>query len=164
MMMEVKDDDDDISTTNFDEETCSNENEEEHMDLTNLTESFRVPILLSNVDIDTASASTRSIQQPQPQLLLPVAANILNEDYSYSHTISSFSLGNLEDCLREDTKSIKSISTNTYDDDDDDDDDNCNAELLNLEGLEKELAFELQNLENDASSESSNCATPNLER
>lgn len=73
-----------------------------------------------------------------------VSTSQKSDENSYTLTIPSFSLGDVDSFLREDTNSTQSVvgSHNTNEDDD------IAEELTNLNVLEKRLAMELEIAEN----------------
>ncbi len=91
---------------------------------------------------DNAEGSISSIfveQQREEQENRP-NNTVISEEYSYGGTLSSFSLGDVEDYLNEETKSIQTDSNIS-------EDDNIGEEEMNLKGLENTFQLEFKGLE-----------------
>ena len=117
------------------------------------TDEFNVPRSFSSVNFSTEESSTSDgnmkKQQQQKQRRGTSYSNSNSIGSENSYTMTSFSLGDVGAYLKLDIEASKDKSMDTEDDD-------IAEELLNLNELEKELAFELENLET--------CSTPSPER
>jgi hypothetical protein len=116
------------------------------IDSSNLSDLIDTLDFPSQLSIVSANTDSNSIQQQQYHHHHPKQQQqqLLNEDNSY--TLSCFSLGDVEDYLREDaeTQQQSSYSQNNSMNTEDDD---IAKELKNLQELEEQLAVELKDAE-----------------